>query len=150
GRGLMRTTGAGATWTTIALGSDTTWCIWNDLAGCYITSLVQDPRRRNVLYVGTHGNGAFKVVGTNCSGAGCAEAGVTPILAGAGSDPIVDAEELWFQETPDGTILMCACGRQGFYRGSFPYTTLDQQNTGLAFDTTLGHETSFAAVGGSP
>ncbi len=146
----MRTNARGTSWTTIALGSDTSWCVWDGTPGCYITSLVQDPRRRNVLYVGTHGNGAFKVTGTTCSGDGCAEAGVSSIMVAPGSDPIVDAEELWFQKTADGMTLMCACGRQGFYRGSFPYTTLDQENTGIAFDTTLDHETSLSAIGGAP
>src|SRR5438874_13289136 len=47
---------------------------------------------------------------------GCAEQNVTPVQAAPGSDPIVDGEELWFQEESDGTHLMCACGRQGFYR----------------------------------
>jgi hypothetical protein len=152
GRGLMRTDGTGSSWTTIALGSGTTYCSWGDppKPGCYVTSLVRDPRRRNVLYVGTHGNGIFKVAGTDCVGDGCAEPNVTPIEAAPGSDPIVDAEELWFQEESDGTHLMCACGRQGFYQGTFPLTSLTQSNAGLAFDTTPGHETSYTAVSGNP
>src|SRR5438445_1117618 len=43
---------------------------------------------------------------------------------------------------------MCACGEQGFYRGSFPFTMLTQTNAGLAFDTELGHETSYTAIFG--
>jgi len=151
GRGIMRTDATGSSWTTIALGSGTSFCSWGDPPepGCYVTSLVRDPRRRNVLYVGTHGNGAFRISSTDCVGDGCAEANVTPILAAPGSDPIEDAEELWFQATGSGTELMCACGKQGFYRGLAPFTSLEQSNTGLAFDTTLGFETSFTAISGS-
>lgn len=152
GRGLMRTDATGSTWTTIALGSGTTFCSWGNppQPGCYITSLARDPRRSNVLYVGTHGNGVLKVTGTGCVGDGCAERNVEPILAAPGSEPIVDAEELWFQETTSGTQLMCACGRQGFYKTTFPYTSLSQSNAGLVFDQTPGHETAFSAISGQP
>jgi hypothetical protein len=152
GRGLMRIGAGGAGWTTVALGSTTGFCTWGDPPepGCYVTSLVRDPRRRNVMFVGTHGNGAFRITGTDCQGDGCAEGNVTPIGVAPGSDPIIDAEELWFQETPEGPVLMCACGQQGFYRGFLPFTTLEQSNAGLAFDPTPEHETSYTAIGGQP
>jgi hypothetical protein len=148
----MRTDATGSSWTTIALGAGTTFCSWGDPPepGCYVTSVVRDPRRSSVLYVGTHGNGVFKITGTGCTGNGCAEKNVTPILAAVGSDPIVDAEELWFQATANGTELMCACGRQGFYKTTFPYTTLAQSDDGLALDHTPGHETAFTAISGQP
>jgi hypothetical protein len=137
GNGIMRLDAATGVWTTIALGAGSSQC--SDTNGCYATTLIPGPTGPGTLYVGTHGHGAFKITNPTCSGTNCAT--VTPIV---GSPAITDAEELLFV----GTNLFCACGTQGFYRGQSPYTSLTQSNTGLAFDTTFGHTTSYAAIAG--
>jgi hypothetical protein len=158
GDGLMRSDDGGATWTRVALGSDSSNpnCTFQtnlgSAHGCFLTSVVLSPLsgEADTLYVSVHGGdaskcigppcgGVFKISGAACAGNGCADATTTllPTITGV---PPVNAEELTFT----GSILLCACGTEGFYKKSRTDAGLIQSNDGLAFDPAIG--TSYPAI----
>jgi hypothetical protein len=158
GDGLMRSDDDGATWTRVALGSDSSnpYCTFETsfgaAHGCFLTSVVLSPLPSEVdtLYVSVHGGdpskcigppcgGVFKISGAACSGNGCAD-GTTTLLPTITGVPSVNAEELTFS----GSVLLCACGTDGFYKKSRNDAGLIQSNNGLAFDLAIG--TSYPAI----
>jgi hypothetical protein len=158
GDGLMRSDDGGATWTRVALGSDSSnlGCTFKtnfgSAHGCFLTSVVLSPipGELDTLYVSVHGGdpskctgppcgGVFRVANATCAGNGCADATTTLLPTVTGVLP-VSAEEL----TLAGATLLCACGTDGFYKKSPSDAGLVQSNDDLAFDAAIG--TSYPAI----
>jgi hypothetical protein len=85
-------------------------------SNCYIRTVVAQPDDLTTLWVGTYGNGLYKVTGANGT-----NATATPVSIGTCTCPHV--EELAFDSSVPNQYLYCACGTDGIYRAAKPYNS---------------------------
>lgn len=112
-QGVMRSDDDGATWPiTVALGAGTK----------YIRTIALDPSDTSVLYVGTYGDGAWKITDANTGSPTATQ------LAGAPAE----VEALKYI----GTTLYAACGGSGIYRVTGAGATWTALNTGVDIATS--------------
>jgi hypothetical protein len=132
--GVYRSGDGGSSWITIELGPGSPQCAaWG---ACYIRSLVAQPGDLTTLYVGTYGNGVFKITGAN---------GNSRVVTLLTPPSLQYAEELAFDISAVPPTLYCACGDSGIARALGPnYDTWTLVNTGIE----SGPEWDAIAAGG--
>jgi hypothetical protein len=103
---------------------------------CYIRTLVADPNDPTHLFVGTFGDGAFEIVNAN----GHATASPLALQASHIEEFVFTAED----------TLYCACGRDGVWRSSPPYTQWHHfsEGQGIEQDGTVSWAAVAASAGG--
>lgn len=125
--GVYGSTNGGGTWSPIALAPGDSHCTdWGQGRTCYIRTLLAQPDDPTTLYVGTFGDGGFKITNANSS---------TRQVTSLGMPSGTHAEEFVFDNATPTPRLWCACGDDGIFRASSPYTSWSSVN-GSGIETT--------------
>lgn len=112
-QGVMRSDDDGYTWpVTVALGAGTK----------YIRTIALDPSDTSVLYVGTHGDGAWRITGANTG---------SPVTTQLVNAPVT-VEGLKYI----GTTLYAVCGAYGVFRVTSNGDTWTALNSGVDLTTS--------------
>ena len=130
--GLWRSTDEGVTWTAIALTPQT---VSGSVKTYYIRGLVGDPAVADTLYVGTFGDGVWKVTGG---------AGDSPNVTRLASYPAPVAEEL----AVVGESVWAVAGIAGVYRSADGGTTWTAMNNGVDVGTSAKWQSIAGYVAG--
>jgi hypothetical protein len=130
--GVWRYSRSTGQWSQIALSDGSAHCSNVGYSTCHIRTLVPDPSSDTTLFVGTYGNGAYRITNAH----------LTPSVNHIGSSPDF-VEEIAF-DTSDANRLYCACGKDGMRTApSTDYTSWTTIN-----DETNGPEWVAVAAGG--